>query len=449
MVMRQRRRSKNRQSLNIWMNGQLAGTWHAYKNKPQEFQYADSWLDSPHGRVLSLSMPFQPGNRAYKGDLVEHFFDNLLPDNMAIRRRIQQNYAARTTSPFDLLAEIGRDCVGAIQLLPENEEPVGWNNIEARPLTELDVEQHLHAAVASVLPGEDRQPFRISIAGAQEKTALLWHNNQWHMPVGTTPTTHIMKLPLGLVGNMRADMSASIENEWLCSKIMQAYGIETARCDMAQFGESKALLVERFDRKHSTQGDYWLRLPQEDMCQALGMPPELKYESDGGLGMADILELLRGSSMADQDRSAFYNAQILFWMLAATDGHAKNFSIFHEASGTYRMTPIYDVLSARPIIGKQTNQLSWHGVKQAMAFRSKTAHYKLKDIYPRHFYSVAAKLGLGGEIDAIIEEILVATPKIVSEVNAMLSSGFPQLVADTVFAGLETSAGEIAATAHG
>jgi len=277
----------------------------------------------------------------------------------------------------------------------------------------------------------------------------LWHNNQWHMPVGTTPTTHIMKLPLGLVGNMRADMSASIENEWLCSKIMQAYGIETALCDIAQFGESKALLVERFDRKHSTQGDYWLRLPQEDMCQALGLPPELKYESDGGLGMADILELLRGSSTADQDRNAFYNAQILFWMLAATDGHAKNFSIFHEASGTYRMTPIYDVLSARPIIGKQANQLSWHGVKQSMAFRSKTAHYKLKDIYPRHFYSVAAKLGLGGEIDAIIEGILVATPKVISEVNAMLPSGFPQLVADTVFAGLETSAGEIEAASHG
>jgi len=443
MVMPQRRRSKNRQSLNVWMNGQLAGTWHVYKNEPQEFKYADSWLDSLHGRMLSLSMPFQPGNRSYKGDLVESFFDNVLPDNMAIRRRIQQNYATRTTSPFDLLAEIGRDCVGAIQLLPEDEVPVGWNKIEARPLTELDVEKHLNAAVASLLPGEERQEFRISIAGAQEKTALLWHNNQWHAPVGTTPTTHIMKLPLGLVGNMRADMSASIENEWFCSKIMQAYGVETAHCEMARFGGSKVLVVERFDRKHSTQGDYWLRLPQEDMCQALGVPPELKYESDGGPGMADILGLLRGSSMAEQDRRAFYKAQVLFWMLAATDGHAKNFSIFHEASGTYRMTPLYDVLSVRPIIGEQANHLSWHDVKQAMAFRSKSAHYKLKDIYPRHFYSVAAKLGLGGEIDAIIEEILAATPKVIGDVNAMLPAGFPQLVSDTVFAGLEASVEQI------
>ena len=170
-----------------------------------------------------------------------------------------------------------------------------------------------------------------------------------------------------------------------------AYVINIAYCEMAQFGETRALIVERFDRKLSTTGDYWLRLPQEDMCQALGKPPELKYESDGGPGMADILELLRNSSRADQDRRAFYKTQILFWMLAATDGHAKNFSLFHEASGIYRMTPIYDVTSMRPIIGEKANHLSWHDAKQAMAFRSANAHYKLKEIYPRHFYSVAKK----------------------------------------------------------
>lgn len=443
MVSPVRRRSKNRQSLNLWMNGQLAGTWHVRKHKPQQFQYADSWLYSPHGRMLSLSMPFQPGNIPFEGDVVENFFDNLLPDNKDIRRRIQQSYGTSGTSPFDLLAEIGRDCVGAIQLLPEDDEPVGWNRIEARPLTELEVEKHLNAAVVTLLPGEGQDEFRISIAGAQEKTALLWHNNQWHAPVGVTPTTHIMKLPLGLIGGIRADMSTSIENEWLCSKIMQGYGIETAHCDMAEFGKAKALVVERFDRKHSSKGDYWLRLPQEDMCQALGKPPEQKYECDGGPGMADILDLLRGSSMADQDRRAFYKIQLLFWMLAAMDGHAKNFSVFHEASGTYRMTPIYDVLSVRPIIGEKANHLSWHNVKQAMAFRSKNAHYRLRDIYPRHFYSVAKKLGLGGEIDSIIEEILAATPKVISDVNVIVPPNFPQLVSDSIFVGLEESAEKI------
>jgi serine/threonine-protein kinase HipA len=443
MVSPVRRRSKNRQSLNLWMNGQLAGSWHVRKHKPQQFQYADSWLNSPHGRMLSLSMPFQPGNSPFEGDVVENFFDNLLPDSSEIRRRIQQNFGTRGLSPFELLTEIGRDCVGAIQLLPEDKEPIGWNRIEARSLTELEVEKHLHAAVVTALPGEEQEGFRISIAGAQEKTALLRHDNQWYAPVGVTPTTHILKLPLGLVGNMRADMSASIENEWLCSKIMEAYGIETAHCDMAQFGETKALVVQRFDRKLSAKGDYWLRLPQEDMCQALGKAPSLKYENDGGPGMADILELLRGSSMAEQDRRAFYKVQILFWMLAATDGHAKNFSLFHEASGTYRMTPLYDVLSTWPIMGNKANHLSWHDAKLAMAFRSKSAHYKLKDIYPRHFHAVANKLGLGGAVDQILEEIVAETPTVISKLGSMLPEDFPQRVADTIFSGLEESAKKI------
>lgn len=443
MVSPKRRRSKNRQSLNLWINGQLAGSWHAHKNRPQEFRYEDAWIHSPHGRMISLSMPFQPGNLSYKGDVVANFFDNLLPDSDLIRQRIQKNYGIKGSSTFDLLAEIGRDCVGAIQLLPEDKKPDGWNRIEARPLTDLKVETHLTAAVSTKLPGEEQDEFRISMAGAQEKTALLWHRGQWHVPVGATPTTHIMKLALGRVGNMQADMSTSIENEWLCSKIMQAYGIETAHCDMAQFGDTKTLIVQRFDRKLSAKGDYWLRLPQEDMCQALGEPASRKYESDHGIGMGQILELLRGSSLAEQDRRAFYKIQIIFWMLAATDGHAKNFSIFHEASGMYRMTPLYDVLSAWPIIGERANHLSWHDAKLAMAFRAKNTHYKLKDIYPRHFKSAADKLGLAGEVDSIIEEILAATSTVISDVGSMLPALFPPRVSDTVFAGLEKSAKKI------
>jgi serine/threonine-protein kinase HipA len=127
------------------------------------------------------------------------------------------------------------------------------------------------------------------------------------------------------------------------------------------------LIVERFDRKKAPDGNYWLRLPQENMCQATGMPPSAKYETDGGPGMKTILELLRGSTRQDQDRRTFFKAQILFWMLAAIDGHAKNFSIFLERESTYRMTPLYDVLSAWPVIGTSANHLPRHDVMMAMA----------------------------------------------------------------------------------
>jgi len=442
MVNPKSRRSTNRQSLNLWMNGQFVGTWSINKGK-HHLQYANEWVTSPHGRMVSLSLPFQPGNQPISGEVVENFFDNLLPDNQDIRRRIQSNYHTRNVSAFELLNEIGRDCVGAIQLLPEGMEPTDWKQINARPLTEQKIEKHLNDATSTALPSEEQDEFRISIAGAQEKTALLWHNNQWNLPLGSTPTSHIMKLPLGLVGNMRADMSTSVENEWLCSMIMRAYKIPTASCEIMHFGGSKALVVQRFDRRLAGHENSLLRLPQEDMCQALGFPPSQRYENDGGPGMANILELLRGSSQAPLDRINFYKAQILFWMLAAVDGHAKNFSIFLEASGTYRMTPLYDVLSAWPIIGKSANHLNWHEAKLAMAFHSKNAHYKLEGIVPRHFVSAANKLGLGGEIDQMLQEIVELTPKVISEISKILPIGFPQQVADSIFDGLSTSAEKI------
>ncbi|RLL52737.1 type II toxin-antitoxin system HipA family toxin [Mariprofundus sp. EBB-1] len=438
------RRKKNQKSLNVWMNGVLVGTWTVFKTKPQKFQYASQWLEHPSRRILSLSMPFRPQNLPYEGDVVESFFDNLLPDSDKIRKRIQQKFAVRNSSPFELLAEVGRDCVGAIQLLAEGALPDGWDTIKAKPLSEMEVEKQLKIASSDTFLREDAETFRISIAGAQEKTALLWHDNQWCLPLAQTPTTHIMKLPLGLVGNMDADMSTSVENEWLCSKIMAAYGIDIAHCDMDTFGETKVLIVKRFDRKLSKGGAYWLRLPQEDMCQASGKPPSLKYENDGGPGMTEVLTLLRGSSVSNQDRRSFFKTQLIFWMLAATDGHAKNFSLFHEVSGTYKMTPIYDVLSTWPIMGEKPNHLSWHDAKLAMAFRSNSnTHYKLKDVYPRHFRAAAAKLGLAGQIDSIIEDILLATPTVIRDVGAMLPEQFPLRVAETIFAGLEESAVKI------
>ncbi|MDQ6984138.1 MAG: type II toxin-antitoxin system HipA family toxin, partial [Ghiorsea sp.] len=414
------RKTKNRQALSVWMNGVLVGVWLVSKNKPQQFQYAESWLTHPSRRVLSLSMPFKPGNLPFTGDVVDHYFDNLLPDSQVIRQRIQQKFTTKDISPFALLAEIGRDCVGAIQLLPSDGDPTGWNRIQVSPLSDKEVEQQLHAVVSQPMGAESDDAFRISIAGAQEKTALTWYNNQWCLPAAQTPTTHIFKLPLGLVGNMRADMSTSVENEWLCSKMMAAYDIPIASCEMAQFGDSKVLVVERFDRKLAGDGQYWLRLPQEDMCQALGRPPSLKYEADGGPSMVDILKLLRGSRLSKQDRVHFFKVQILFWMLAATDGHAKNFSLFHEKDGMYRMTPLYDVLSAWPIIGEGSGRLSWHDTKLAMAFRAKNKHYKLKDISPRHFFDVADKVGLGDEVGKMIDEILAATPKVLEDMQAIL-----------------------------
>lgn len=444
MVAPGKRRSRKRHSLDVWMNGQLVGTWMVAESRPQRFQYEEAWVKSQAARILSLSLPFQPGNQPHEGKTVENFFDNLLPESKDIRERLQQKFHARSGQAFDLLDEIGRDCVGAVQLLPENEEPRGWDQITTTPLTDTQVENMLKAVVTPAFAGQDEaDEFRISIAGAQEKTALLWHEGQWHAPQGATPTTHILKLPLGLVGNMKADMSTSVENEWLCSRLIAAYGMDVAECNIQVFGETKALVVKRFDRRLAHPGEYWLRLPQEDMCQATGTSAAAKYETDGGPGMKEILDLLRGSNQQENDRRAFLKAQILFWMLAAPDGHAKNFSIFHERNATYRMTPLYDVLSAWPIIGNGPNQISWHNARVAMAWRSKNPHKHLSDIQRRHFNLVAAKLGVGKNAEDIVEELLADTTRVLDTVREQLPDNFPERVSERIFDGLRDSANRL------
>jgi serine/threonine-protein kinase HipA len=233
------------------MNAERVGTWSLPARGPQTFTYAETWLHSSQFRPLSLSLPAGLGPPALSGIAVESWFDNLLPESDAIRRRAQARFQAASTSAFDLLAAIGRDCAGAVQLLPMDEEPRGIDRIDATPLGERDVGQRLRGITAAPAPGSmgpESNELRLSVAGAQEKTALLWHNNQWCLPLGSTPTTHLFKLPMGVIGEGQIDFSSSVENEWLCSKIMAAYRIPIASCEIAHFEDQKALVVERFDR---------------------------------------------------------------------------------------------------------------------------------------------------------------------------------------------------------
>ena len=153
-------------------------------------------------------------------------------------------------------------------------------------------------------------------------------------------------------------MSESVEIEWLCAQILRKLGFAVGKTEIAVFDMQKVLVVERFDRQWINER--WIaRLPQEDFCQTLAVPPDRKYESDGGPGIEDALKLLSGSASSNADREQFLLVQMAFWLLAATDGHAKNFSVFHHAGDSYRMTPLYDVLSAWPVIGHGAKYFPW------------------------------------------------------------------------------------------
>jgi serine/threonine-protein kinase HipA len=288
--------------------------------------------------------------------------------------------------------------------------------------------------------GSQPDDFRVSIAGAQEKTAFLWHKGHWCKPRHATPTTHIFKLPLGLVGGRQMDMTLSLENEWLSAQLLAAYGLPVAKSKLAQFGNTRTLVVSRFDRQLHSSKRYWLRLPQEDLCQATGTPGTLKYESEGGPGLLDIAQVLNGSIAREQDLPTLLSAQLLFWMLAATDGHAKNFSLHLLSEGRYRLTPIYDVLSMWPIAGNRQNQVHPTKLSLAMALRGKRKHYRLHEISRRHFNLTAKLCGLGRDMEGIITDTLAKTPAVIERVGGNLPAGFPEKVFDSITKGLRKSA---------
>lgn len=445
------RRSHARR-LALWMNGERVGTWHPAPGG-DVLAYDAGWLVSPQRRPLSLSLPFRPGNRPHEGAVVRDWFDNLLPDSPPIRERLARRFGTEGTDAFALLAEVGRDCVGALQILPDGDEPGDVRRVDARPLDEAGVAAVLDAALTPGGPAaggaDEAADFRISIAGAQEKTALLWHEGRWWLPRRSTPTTHILKLPLGVVGHLRLDLRDSVDNEWLCLQLLDALGLPVARCHPLTFAGRRVLGVERFDRRWSADGGWLLRLPQEDLCQATATPAHARYEADGGPGIARVLGVLDGSRRREADRANFFRAQLVFWLLCAPDGHAKNFSLALHAGGAFSLAPLYDVLSAWPLLGAGAGRIAAQRVRLAMALRGENAHWRMQEIRRRHWVAVGRRLGVvteaGEDVEALIDALLARVPAALDAVEARLPAGFPAHVAGPILAGTRAAAARLAA----
>ena len=287
---------------------------------------------------------------------------------------------------------------------------------------------------------KEKNDFRISIAGAQEKTALLNIDNRWYLPTGSTPTTHILKLPIGTITSHShtLDLTDSVENELICMRLSQALGLPTANCDTLRVGDVKVLSVERFDRKRSRDNQWIMRLPQEDFCQVLNVPSGRKYQSDGGPSIKDIMQVLLGSDKSVQDQITFMKSQVLFWLLAAPDGHTKNFSIFINPKGGYELTPLYDIISIYPVLGGKG--LNKREIKMAMKLNSPTTGsgtYHWERIFPRHFMATAKACGFSQELmQKIMQQFKQDIPAAITKVKAELPKNIPTKISEAIFSGL-------------
>ncbi len=253
----------------------------------------------------------------------------------------------------------------------------------------------------------------------------------------TTPTTHLLKTQMGTLPN-GLDLSLSVENEYYCLKLLEAFGLPVNAAEIRTFGQSKVLVVERFDRLWTRDG-HLLRLPQEDCCQALSVPPSRKYQSDGGPGMVDILRFLQGSDTPADDQKRFLKAQIIFWLIGATDGHAKNFSLFLRPGGRFALTPLYDILSAQPSL--EARQIEKKHMKLAMSAGDRR-HYVLERIAERHFRQTAEKAGMPAAlVNEAIREIHERAEPALQAVANTLPAGFPESIHAAVGRGVRARLG--------
>ncbi len=342
------------------LDGREVGTVRFDRNR-LTFTYFDAWREAPGAYPLSLSMPLAASEHPHSA--IEPFLWGLLPDNEFILARWAQRFQVSPRNAFSLISHVGEDCAGAVQFVtPERlDDLLGAPPAETEWIGESDIGERLRALKSDASAWrQPRDAGQFSLAGAQPKTALLFDGARWGVPSGRTPTTHILKPPTsGLDGHA--------ENEHLCLALARALGMPVARSEVRRFGEETAIVVERYDRVRET--DAVRRVHQEDMCQALSVHPSNKYQNDGGPGPRAIVSLLRetvttnwsaalnsvpinaisaANRMADEDIRSFLDALIFNWLIAGTDGHAKNYSVLIGARGLVRLAPFYDIASILP-----------------------------------------------------------------------------------------------------
>jgi serine/threonine-protein kinase HipA len=424
--------------LDVLINNRLVGHLAKENDGAIRFAYDERWLEWQHAFAISLSLPMRP--TPYAGAPVAAVFDNLLPDNAEIRRRVAERTGAEGTDAYSLLEEIGRDCVGAMQFLHEGEKPAPLTDISGELIPEKQIEKILANLARAPLGMDVDQEFRISVAGAQEKTALLYHEGNWLLPTGTTPTTHILKPQLGQIPTAfgTIDMAASVDNEHYCLTLLEEFGLQVAQTRIETFGKRRVLVVERFDRLWR-KGSELLRLPQEDCCQALGIPAARKYQSEGGPSAVQILRLLQQADDPITDQAAVLKCLILFWLIGATDGHGKNFSIFLRPGGRYALTPFYDVLSAQPAFDQR--QIPHKSYKLAMS-AGNSRKYRILDIAGRHFVQTAKEGGMGPAIiRQVIDEILNDTEAAPARALARMPADFAKDIHESVASAIQARRG--------
>jgi len=364
----------------VCLEGQVAARLEASSSRVT-LEYLEPWLSMRGAYPISQSLPLRP--MPFAGVAIVNYLWGLLPDNARTLDAWGKLFQVSPRNPISLLAHVGEDCAGAVQFVREERLEAVLDSSRRAPTVQWLDEHELSRRIRHIAEGagtgrESAAEGQFSLSGAQAKTAFFYDSNRdrYGIPQGRTPTTHIFKP----VAN---GFDGFAENEHFCLELGRRVGLAAARTDWRVIGGIPTLVAERYDRV-ALDGQ-WLRIHQEDCCQALGIHPASKYENEGGPGFREIMTLLESADDPAIDRARLMRTACFIYLLAATDSHAKNYSLLLTRGAdrpSMRLAPLYDVASAWPY----PKRIPVQKMKLAMRIGN---YYRLRQIQPRHFDDLA------------------------------------------------------------
>jgi serine/threonine-protein kinase HipA len=405
----------------VLVAGDVIGSVRRERNGRLRFAYEDAYRERPDATPLSASMPL--ARREHPDEKIRNYMWGLLPDNERVIERWAQEFQVSPRDPFGLLASVGEDCPGAVQFVRPGHVEGATRSGGVDWITEADIATRLRTLRTDESAWRMRhESGRFSLAGAQAKFALFRDGDKWGEPFGRMPTTHIVKPGITAAGD-------DALNEHLCMAAARNLGLFAAKTELAFFEDQMAIVIERFDR--AFRDNTWTRVHQEDVCQALGLPPSSKYQADGGPGISEVAGLLRAVVRpADQSDIAilrFADALAFNWLIGGTDAHAKNYALLY-AGRIARLAPLYDIASNLPY-GKFD--------KLTMSMRI-GSEYRIKYMDAKRWRDAAQMLGRNVDPDLFlgrIAELSERLPDALADACAGVSglnSEFPGKLLDVV-----------------
>lgn len=390
-------------ALDVWLDGRFAGKLLRGERHEVEFLYDDRYRADPRSTPLSISMP--KSALGHGPDVVMPWLSNLLPDAEEVRTRWAAKFDERRNDPFTLLAHMGEDAPGSVQVVPEGVVPADAGELSV--MTDRDIARRVRAILDDPdhwVDDTDADESRFSLGGNQGKFALALIDGEWFEPNGRAPSTHIVKPGMALAPGQTDEHVQAVE--FVTMRAARLLAIRAARVEIVDFSGTPAFVTTRFDRRRLDDGTV-MRIHQEDFCQALSISPSRKYEEEGGPTMTDMVQLIAISSSPayrSEDQQALTDLLAFNLLTAGVDAHAKNHSMLHVGNTT-RLAPAYDLISAHGIWDEERVKF------KASAAMKYGKERRYRSVSGRNIARAADVLGVPrGDVAKLLERMAAVLP---------------------------------------